>query len=498
MVAETAPAPRTASVVNLGCKVSFADAEAAARDLAARGLRLVAGGARADLVVINTCTVTAEADRKSRQAVRRARRHSPDADIVVTGCSAHVAPEAFAALDAALHVVDGRAAGALGTELALLLEPGLDRPLPTLSGVDAAVLPTVDGWQATPAPATGHRLDDDVVGLVGLVDGITDHRAREERTRAFVKVQDGCSFHCTYCVIPRARGAERSVPPDAVIADVRRALAAGQREIVLTGINIGTYDGGASERGPRGSHRWEALSLAGLIRRILDETPVERLRLSSIEPQHVSDDLLRTWTDAPERCLPHFHLPLQSGDDGVLRRMGRRYDTGFYAGLVGRIRSAIPGVAVHADVIVGFSGEDEAAWARSSSFIQGLELAGLHVFRYSERAGTAAVRMAGRVPEPVRRARAADLLAHASDRRASFAAAQAGRRAMVLFEQQLADGRWIGHAENHVVVAAAPPAGHPASLENVLARVDIAGVDERADRCWGRIVSVVGGSGLAR
>ena len=163
------------------------------------------------------------------------------------------------------------------------------------------------------------------------IDGVADDRASVERTRAFVKVQDGCSFYCTYCIIPRARGAERSLAPETVLADVRRALAAGHREIVLTGINIGTYDGGSSERGPRGSHVRSAMTLAGLVRLLLAETPVERIRLSSIEPQHVDDELLATWVDGGPRTLPHLHLPLQSGDDGVLRRMGRRYLTADYA-----------------------------------------------------------------------------------------------------------------------------------------------------------------------
>ncbi len=453
-------APRTAAVMNLGCKVSFADAERAARELAARGVRLVAADVPADLVVINTCTVTAEADRKSRQAVRRARRASPAAEVVVTGCSAHVAPEAFAAIDPAARIVDGRSADALARELDALFGPqAVERALPTLSGVDLAAAD---------------------------VDGAADDRAREERTRAFVKVQDGCSFHCTYCVIPRARGPERSLAPEAVLADVGRALAAGRREVVLTGINVGTYDGGASEPGPRGSHRWEALSLAGLIGRILDETGVERLRLSSIEPQHVTDDLLRVWTDHPDRCLPHFHLPLQSGDDGVLRRMGRRYGTAFYRALVDRLRRHVPRVAVHADVIVGFPTEDDDAWRRSMAFIGELGLAGLHVFRYSERPGTAALRMAGRVPEDVRRERSAELLAHAAERRRAFAAEQVGSTARVLFERRTDDGRWAGHAENHVLVAA-PGDG----LENAIADVAIGGVD--GDRCEGTVARIVSG-----
>src|SRR6185436_1020724 len=210
------------------------------------------------------------------------------------------------------------------------------------------------------------------------IDGVADGRASVERTRAFVKVQDGCSFFCTYCIIPAARGPERSLSPETVLLDVRRALRAGHREIVLTGINIGTYDGGWSERGFRGSHTRSALTLAGLVRRILDETTVERLRLSSIEPQHVDDALLSVWSDGAPRTMPHYHLPLQSGDDWVLRRMGRRYLSADYAAIVGRVRSAVPGVAIHGDVIVGFPTEDDAAWRRSLDFIRSIGFAGIH------------------------------------------------------------------------------------------------------------------------
>ncbi len=321
------------------------------------------------------------------------------------------------------------------------------------------------------------------------IDGIADERARIDRTRAFVKVQDGCSFYCTYCIIPRARGPERSLPPEMVLADVRRALRAGHREIVLTGINVGTYDGGTSERGPRGSHHGAALTLAGLIGRILGETDVERIRLSSIEPQHVDDELLGLWAGVPERCLPHFHLPLQSGDDGVLRRMGRRYDTAFYAALVERIRAAIPEVAIHADAIVGFPTEDEPAWERSFAFVRSLDLAGIHVFRYSGRPGTPAVRMSGQVDEATRRRRAAALLALAAECRARFTHRQVRRDLDVLFERALGDGRWVGHAPNHVLVAAPSPDGLP--LEDAIGRVRIDGVDrEVADLAVGAVTNV--------
>jgi threonylcarbamoyladenosine tRNA methylthiotransferase MtaB len=304
-----------------------------------------------------------------------------------------------------------------------------------------------------------------------------------------VKVQDGCSFFCTYCIIPAARGPERSLPPELVLADVRRALAAGHREVVLTGINIGTYDGGWSERGFRGAHTRSALDLAGLVRRILAETDVERLRISSIEPQHVDDDLLRTWADGAPRTLPHVHLPLQSGDDGVLRRMGRRYGATDYATTVGRIRAALPGVAVHADAIVGFPTEDEAAWRRSLAFIGALGLAGVHVFRYSTRPGTPAVRMTGQVDERTKKRRAAELLALAADARAAWAAGRVGGHARVLLEHRLPDGRWTGHAEDHTLVAV-DGAGE-AVLENAIARVRIGGVDpDRRDRVVGRILSL--------
>jgi threonylcarbamoyladenosine tRNA methylthiotransferase MtaB len=445
---------RRAAVTNLGCKVNQAEMDVVERLLRARGVEIVADGSTADLHVVNTCTVTATADHKSRKAVRGARRASPDASVLVTGCSVAVAPEAFAAADPAARLIDNLARDGLVAEVERLLglpdatdqapHGPLDAPLPTLAGVEA--------------------------------DGGADIRARIDRTRAFIKVQDGCSFHCTYCIIPRARGEERSLPPDAVLADIRRALADGHREIVLTGINIGTYDGGSSERGFRGAHGASALTLSGLIRRILSETPVERIRLSSVEPQHVDDELLATWTvDGAGRCLPHFHLPLQSGDDGVLRRMGRRYEAAFYADVVARVRSALPRAAVHADVIVGFPTEDTVAFARSLAFIQGLDLAGIHVFRYSSRPGTPATRMAGQVTEADRKARAAILLAEAAACRARFAARAVGEERTVLFEDRVAGSDWVGHAEDHVLVRAAAADGRP--LEGAIARVRVEGVD---------------------
>jgi threonylcarbamoyladenosine tRNA methylthiotransferase MtaB len=466
---------RRAAITNLGCKVNQAEMDAVVRLLRARGVELAADGSGADLHLVNTCTVTAVADEKSRRAVRRARRASPGATVVVTGCSVQVDRAAFAAVDAAARLVANDEKDGLLAEVERLLGA------PGGRGVGA------DGGAAPPHGP----LDRALPTLAGVeVEGVADGRARIDRTRAYVKVQDGCSFHCTYCIIPRARGPERSLAPEVVLDDVRRALAAGHREIVLTGINIGTYDGGWSERGARGSHARAALSLAGLVRRILAETPVERIRLSSIEPQHVGDDLLAAWTeDGAGRCLPHFHLPLQSGDDGVLRRMGRRYTVEGYRAVVERVRAAIPGAAIHADVIAGFPTEDEAAFGRSLAFVRDLDPAGLHVFRYSARPGTPATRMAGQVPEPVRRGRAAALLEEASAARARFATRATGGRRLVLLEERAdpADpaAGWVGHAEDYVLVRVTGPA--PA-LEGAIALVAVEAVDPLdPERAIGRV-----------
>jgi threonylcarbamoyladenosine tRNA methylthiotransferase MtaB len=476
------PAPadrpvRRAAIANLGCKVNQSEMDEVERLLRARGVELVsAHGEPADLVVVNTCTVTAIADRKSRQAIRRARRGNPGAVVIVTGCAVTVDPEAMAAVDRGARLYDNESKSRLASELASLLDLAERRPMPTLSGVEPAggAAPQAPARAVESEGARAFELEPNESVEAGGEDGFTE--AAIDRTRAFVKIQDGCSFHCTYCIIPRARGPERSMPVDEVLGQVRRSLAGGHREIVLTGINAGTYEDGG-------------LRLPGLVRRILAETTVERIRLSSIEPQHVTDELLAVWTGSGGRCLPHFHVPLQSGDDAILRRMGRRYDGAAYRGLVGRLRRAIPEVAIHADLIVGFPGEDEAAWGRTAGLLRELSLAGVHVFRYSARPGTPAARMMGQVDGRTKKRRAAEALAIAADLRAAFARTQLGREVRVLFERRHPDGRWIGHAESHVLVAAEPPDDR--SLENAVGLVRVESIDPAAtDRLTGRLLSV--------
>ncbi len=425
------------------------------------GVELVTSHEQADLVVVNTCTVTSIADRKSRQIVRRARRINPEAQLLVTGCSVVVDPAGLRAADPAARLFDNDSKGRLLRELSTLLRATGAGPLPTLSGAEPV--------PARPRAAVETDFDRSPRG------GMDGHPG-PDRTRSFVKIQDGCSFRCTYCIIPRARGAERSVPADDVLAQVRRAVAAGRREIVLTGINAGTY--AAAGRG-----------LPGLVRRILSETSVERIRLSSIEPQHLTGELLGLWSDSGGRCLPHFHIPLQSGDDTILRRMGRRYDAASYEAVVERVREAMPGAAVHADVIVGFPGEDDAAWARTVALLRQIDVAGIHVFRYSPRPGTPAARMVGQVDGPTKKQRAAEALELATQARARFAERQLGLDLRVLFEKPLSGGRWLGLAESHVTVVAAAP--HVDSLENAIGLIRAESIHPGTpDRIEGRLLAL--------
>ena len=460
---------RRAAIANLGCKVNQAEMDAVERLLRARGVDLVDGRESADLVLVNTCAVTAIADRKSRQAIRRARRNNPGARVLVTGCSVAVDPAMLAAVDPAARLLDNESKDRLLGEVEALLRLTDGQSLPTLSGVEWGA-----GLEAQPEanradPGGGRAFEIGAGG--GSFEDDFETGASIDRTRAFIKAQDGCSFHCTYCIIPRARGPARSVAAEVVLAEVRRARSAGHREVVLTGINVGSYfDAG--------------LDLPGLVRRILAETDMERVRLSSIEPQHLTDDLLDVWAGSAGRCLPHFHVPLQSGDDTILRRMGRRYDTRSYAALVERVRRALPATAVHADLIVGFPGEDDAAWARTLVFLRGLDLAGLHVFRYSARPGTPAARMVGQVDAGTKKWRAAEALTLAAEARARFAERQIGAEMRVLFERQLPDGRWLGHAECHVLAAAAAPDGE--SLDNAIGLARGESIDPGAP---GRVVA---------
>jgi threonylcarbamoyladenosine tRNA methylthiotransferase MtaB len=423
-------------VSSLGCKLNQAEMDALASRLAGAGHQVVLSVAEADLAVLNTCAVTHVAAQKSRQALRRLHRENPQARLVVTGCYAELSPDELSDLPGVDLLVGNEAKGDL-----------------------AALLPPAVAVEGSPL-----RL------------GLETPGQPLARTRALVKIQDGCDNACTYCIIHVARGPQRSRPPDRVLAEVGTRLSAGHREIVLTGVHIGAY--GQDRQGEPGAEH----DLWALIGRILTETSVERLRLSSIEPWDLPQQALELWRD-PRLCR-HLHLPLQSGCDATLQRMGRRYDTAAFAGLVRVARAAIPGLAVTSDLIVGFPGETEAEFARSLAFVEEMAFARLHVFPYSVREGTPAAGMPGQVPHQVKvgRARAMRQVAAASSH--AFRQQFIGERVSVLWEScQERDGRcaWSGLTGNYLRVQAPGPPG----LANTFSPVHVTGLSERGLR--GRI-----------
>ncbi len=353
-------------VRNFGCRASQADGAAIEAGLLAKGLRAADDPSGAELVVLNTCTVTATADDEVKQVIRRVRRETPGARIVVTGCYAQRAPEEIANLEGVSLVVGNSHKARLAD---LVAEPHYHGQIEI-----GDIFAQTDFLSAPVEDAAG------------------------DRTRPNLKIQDGCNNRCSFCIIPFVRGRSRSAPPDRVVEQVT-TLASKYREVVLSGINLGRwgreFSGASQHAKPR---------LAGLIRRLLDETPVERLRLSSIEPMDLSDDLLELMAASP-RIAKHVHAPLQSGSDAVLGRMHRKYRPRHYADRIAQARMLMPDCAVGADVMTGFPGEMEAEFQESRTFIESLPFTYLHVFTYSERPGTPAAESAAQIPMPVRRER---------------------------------------------------------------------------------------------
>lgn len=407
------------SIENFGCRATDADAAALRRELLAGGLTLADDHATAEVVVLNTCTVTAAADSQAREAVRKIHRANPRAQIVVTGCYAQRAPEEVAALDGVAAVIGNshqaqipelirvwgeRAAGGSGDFV----------PLARLGD---------DAMSLSRGPAK--ILTGDIFAQTGVnipVSATADASAAD-CTRPILKIQDGCNNRCSYCVIPFVRGRSRSLTPDAVIGEVRRLVAAGAREIVLSGINLGSY---GRDLAPRAT-------LGDVVRRILNETAIERLRFSSIEPQDVTEDFVALMASSP-RIAPHFHVPLQSGSDRILRAMHRWYRAAHYAERVQMIRRFVPNAAIGADVIVGFPGETDTDFDATAQFIAGLPFTYLHVFSFSERPGTAAASLGERIPAHAIRERARALRALGEQKAAAFRVSQSGRalRALTL------------------------------------------------------------------
>ena len=350
-------------VQNFGCRASQADGAAIETGLAARGMQSVAHHRDAELVILNTCTVTSNADDDARQAVRRVHRENPGARILVTGCYAQRAPAELAAMPGVEWVVG-----------------------------NSHKIHIPDILESHSAPFHGQVHVGDIFAQQDFLAAPVEDAAGD-RTRPNLKIQDGCNNRCSFCIIPFVRGHSRSAPVEVVLSQVG-ALAKRYREVVLSGINLGRW----------GREPGSTLRLAGLIRRILDETPIERLRLSSVEPMDLNDDLLGLMAASP-RIAEHVHAPLQSGSDRVLRRMHRKYRPRHYEDRVRKARALMPHAAIGADVMVGFPGETEQEFEESRAFIESLPFTYLHVFTYSERPGTPAALSVDQVPMEVRKQR---------------------------------------------------------------------------------------------
>ena len=379
--------------MTLGCKVNQFETETMEGLFRARGYDVVPFEERADVYVVNTCSVTHLSDRKSRQLIRRAARMNPSACIAVTGCYAQVAPEEIRALDGVRVVI--------GTKERARIVDYVEASLRADAGVAGTI---TDIMQA--------RVFEDI-----------PLHAMPHRTRAFLKIEDGCQNFCTFCIIPYARGPVKSRELSAVAREMHLLTAAGFHEVVLTGIHLGAYGIDLAARP----------TLADACRTALAETGLRRLRLGSLESVELSHDLLELMRTEP-RFAAHLHLPLQAGSDAVLRAMNRHYTTGQFAQLLADVRAAVPGVAISTDIIVGFPGETEEDFAAGLDFVRQMGFARMHVFPYSARRGTPAARRTDQVPPMVRKERAARMQALAEELAEAYHRSVLGSAAEVLFE----------------------------------------------------------------
>jgi threonylcarbamoyladenosine tRNA methylthiotransferase MtaB len=378
------------AIATLGCKVNQYDSAIIESRLRAQGMERCEFTEAADVYIVNTCTVTDRADSESLRFARRARRLNPDARVIMTGCLAQASPDALA------HAAEVDAVVGLGR------------------------------------PGDLERAASGAIGGRVMVSNLRKHRAPIElgavalsgQTRAFLKVQEGCDQFCSFCIVPTSRGTSRSVAPRRVIDAIDELHARGFKEVTLSGVHLGGYGGDLEP----------AVELADLLAMIAERSPIRRIRVSSLDPEELSDRIIGILARGGAFC-PHLHLPLQSGEDETLRRMRRRYDREYYRGRVERVLEAMPDAAIGTDVIVGFPGETEGEFEISSAFVREMAFMKLHVFRYSPRAGTAAARMPGQVPEEIKKERSAQLLALSDENAQRFFERFVGREVKVLWEQ---------------------------------------------------------------
>jgi threonylcarbamoyladenosine tRNA methylthiotransferase MtaB len=400
------------AITTLGCKINQYDS-AVIRSRLAAAHSFVPFEKAADCYIINTCTVTNRADWEARQLVRRAKRANPGARVIVTGCYAQVSPAEVADVPGVDYVV------------------GLNRLDELLHFVDSPI-----GRQNETVIAVGKVARERGVPVLGT-------RALPGHTRAFLKIQEGCNYSCSYCIIPMARGLSRSVPPHAVLEQTRALAGAGYQEIVVTGIHLGSY---GQDLKPR-------IDLPSLLEMIAASGLIPRLRLSSLDPREVPDRLLELMARSRVIC-PHLHICAQAGDDEILKQMRRNYDTIYYRDLLLRARERLPDAAIGSDIIVGFPAESDAQFERALEYFASLPLTYFHVFPYSPRRGTAAASLSGHVPGDIKKRRAGRMRALGAHKKQDFCARFVGQVASVLVEEKTdkATGLYRGFSRNYLPV----------------------------------------------
>lgn len=397
------------AVHTLGCKLNYSESSAIAREFARRGYDVVPSSSEADIYVVNTCSVTEHSEKKDRNLIRRLHRRSPGAVIAVIGCYAQLRAGEIASIEGVDIVLGAGSKGNVVDEVGKLLAEGRK----VGCTVDICDIDTVDN--IFPAYSTG------------------------ERTRSFLKIQDGCDYKCSYCTVPYARGSSRSLPKSLLLEQAREIAASGVVEIVLTGVNTGDYGRKSGE------------SFLSLLQDLNGIEGISRYRISSIEPNLLTPETVE-WIASGTKFLPHFHIPLQSGCDRILEMMGRRYRTADFRNKTGMIRKMMDNVFLGIDVIVGFPGETEEDFRSTCSFLEEIRPAYIHVFPYSRRAGTPAASMPGQVPENVKTLRVAVLESMCARLYSDFCAQNSGREEEVLFESKSRNGKMTGYTRNYIKV----------------------------------------------
>ncbi len=423
----------------LGCKLNFAETSSIGKTLKEAGIRTVRKGEKADICVINTCSVTEVADKKCRQAIHRLSKEHPGAFIVVTGCYAQLKPEQIADIEGVDLVLGAEQKGELINYLGDLKKREHGEAVTTVAKDIRAFSPSC---------------------------------SRGDRTRYFLKVQDGCDYFCSYCTIPFARGRSRNGKIEDLVAQARQSALEGGKEIVLTGVNIGDFGKSTGE------------NFYDLVKALDEVEGIERFRISSIEPNLLTDEIIE-YVARSNRFMPHFHIPLQSGCDEVLKLMRRRYDTALFASKIHKIKELIPDAFIGVDVIVGTRGEIPEYFDRAYEFIKSLDVTQLHVFSYSERPGTQALNIDYVVSADEKHRRSQQLLALSEEKTRAFYARHIGKEAVVLMEKSKAGVPMHGFTDNYIRVELP----HDDSLDNQLVRVRLGEFNEEGTALKGTILA---------